>query len=186
MIPLTVTLVLVLVLALLMLRGLFLGYPPPIIETSVLGTKDQALVAAVADAMFPANGPIPLSGTEAGLVSYMHQHLAPLGQKQRALVKVLFWFLEHAPWIMGPRHARFTKLSQAERIRVLHTLATSRIYFCRIAFLSMRTMLTMGYLANAEVAKEVGMIASPSPFEPRRTPASERPPRPRLHTPRHA
>ena len=43
-------------------------------------------------------------------------------------------------------------------------MSRSPIYFRRIAFLSLRTMLTMGYLADPRVAKHVGMVADTAPF----------------------
>ena len=47
---------------------------------------------------------------------------------------------------------------------VLREMATSSIYFRRIAFLSLRTMLTMGYLANPAVAAQMGMTSNLAPF----------------------
>ncbi|HTJ84285.1 MAG TPA: hypothetical protein VL400_21340, partial [Polyangiaceae bacterium] len=59
---------------------------------------------------------------------------------------------------------RFTSLDEEGRLRVLESMRTSPIYFRRIAFLSIRTMLTMGYLANADVARAMNMTADPDPF----------------------
>ncbi len=146
-------------------RGIFFGYARPPLRDAILSAKEQAIVAACADALFPRGGPIPLSGTEAGLVGYMDQNLRRLPRQQRALVRLLFAFIEHGPWIFGPRLARFTRLTPDERIAALSDMARSRIYFRRIAFLSMRTMLSMGYLANGRVAESIGMVARLSPFE---------------------
>jgi hypothetical protein len=150
----------------LVLRALFLGYPPPRLAAgSTLTRKEQALVAAAADALFPPDGPIPLSGTEAGLVEYMDASLRRVPAGQRALLRLLFVFLEHGPWIFGPRRARFTQLTPDDRVVALTDMAGSAIYFRRIAFLSLRTMLSMGYLANDAVARTIGMTSHASPFE---------------------
>lgn len=169
MIVALVCLSLIAVAIVLVLREVFLGYGPPIVEGHrALGAKEQAVVAAAADAMFPEGGPIPLSGTQAGLVRYMDRHVADLSSRQRALVKLLLWFVEHGPRVFGPsRRARFTRLSHDERARALASMRTSSVYFRRIAFLSLRAMLTMGYLANADVARHMRMTASASPFDPR-------------------
>ena len=44
-------------------------------------------------------------------------------------------------------------------------MAASHIYFRRVAFLSIRTMLAMGYLANPAVARRIGWVEHCSPFE---------------------
>src|SRR5512142_1129788 len=109
--------------------------------------NEQAVVAACADAMFPPAGPIPVSGTDAGLVAYVESYLAGLPRSQRLLVRLLFLFIQLSPWLFGPHRSRFTRLRPAERIRVFEDMAVSRVYFRRIAFLSMRAIMTMGYFA---------------------------------------
>jgi hypothetical protein len=146
--------------ALLLVRGIFLGYPRATLAGATnLSKKEQAIVAAVADAMFPKGGAIPLSGTEAGLVAYLDRYIGRMPNPSRTLSRLLLQFIEHGPWLFGPRRARFTRMSQAERLAALDDMRTSSIYFRRIAFLSMRTMLTMGYLANADVARSMRMFA---------------------------
>lgn len=146
-------------------RGVFLGYPQGRLrDRPFLSRKEQAIVASLADAFFPPGGPIPVSGTEAGLVEYMDDYCKQLPPGQGRLVRLLFVFLEHSPWAFGPRRERFSSLSLADRIEVLERMRTSPIYFRRIAFLSMRTMLTMGYLAHAGVARQVGSVPHEDPY----------------------
>jgi hypothetical protein len=145
-------------------RGLFFGYPEKSVVDGATGAKEQAVIAACADAFFPPGGPIPVSGTRAGLVSYFDEYLGRLPKGQAVLVRLLVWFIEHGPWVFGPKPVRFTRLSLADRIRVLKSMQTSPIYFRRIAFLSMRTILTMGYLANAEVMRAMHMKHDADPF----------------------
>ncbi|MFT3772090.1 MAG: hypothetical protein QM820_42330 [Minicystis sp.] len=150
----------------LLARAIVLGYPPARLpEGSLLNRKEQAIVAACADALFPPGGPIPLSGTEAGLVAYMDHYLAGLPALPRLLGRLLFHSIEHGPWLFGPRRVRFTRLTAAQRIAALHEMAHSSLYFRRVSFLSMRAMMTMGYLAHPEVAKTMRMVSDRSPFE---------------------
>jgi hypothetical protein len=152
----------------LLVRAVVAGYPPPRLGPgALLGRKEQAIVAACADALFPPGGPIPVSGTEAGLVAYMDAYVRRLPPLARLLVRLLFRSIEHGPWIFGPRPARFTRLRPAERVAVLRAMATSRMYFRRLSCLSMRAMMTMGYLAHPEVARSMHMAADLAPFEPR-------------------
>ncbi len=147
-----------------LMRGLFAGYPEKRLSESRLSAKEQAIIAACADAFFPPGGPIRLSGTQARLVEYMDRYVERLPEGQRVLVRLLFWFIEHGPWVFGPTHTRFSDLPLADRLAVLETMQKSPIYFRRVAFLSMRTMLTMGYLSHPEVAKAMRMKADTDPF----------------------
>lgn len=159
-------------LAALLLRSVALGYPPATLPLgSFFGRKEQAIVAACADALFPPGGPIPLSGTEAGLVAYMDAYVGGLPPLPRLLGRLLFHSVEHAPLLFGPRRARFTRLCPEERIEALRLMAESSLYFRRVSFLSMRAMMTMGYLANSRVAESIRMRQNLAPFE-RREPAA--------------
>jgi hypothetical protein len=155
----------------LVVRAVFLGYPPPALPGALLGRKEQAIVAACADALFPPGGPIPLSGTEAGLVAYMDTYVRRLPRGPRLLARLLFHYIEHGPWIFGPRHVRFTRLSPGERVDALRRMAHGDLYFQRLALLSLRAMMTMGYLANPRVADAMRMVPDTAPFEHRRSQA---------------
>ena len=113
--------------------------------------REQIVVAACADTMFPPNGPIAVSGTEAELVSYVDAYIRALPRMQRFLVHMLFLFIQLSPLVFGPRHSRFSRLSQHERLMVFRDMEVSSIYFRRIAFLSMRAIMTFGYFACKRV-----------------------------------
>ncbi|WP_437514681.1 gluconate 2-dehydrogenase subunit 3 family protein [Sorangium sp. So ce1099] len=132
-----------------------------------LSVRERAIVAACADALFPAGGPIPLSGTEAGLVEYMDHHVARTPRPLRPYMRLLLHFVELSPWVFGPRRARFTRLPEADRVAVLASMAQSCIYLRRVTFLSLRTLLSMGYLANEKVARAIGVACCATPFERR-------------------
>lgn len=136
-------------------------------RSRALSVRERAIVAACADALFPAGGPIPLSGTEAGLVEYMEHYVARTPRPLRPYMRLLFHFVELSPWVFGPRRARFTRLPQADRIAVLASMSQSCIYLRRVTFLSLRTMLSMGYLANEKVARAIGVACCATPFERR-------------------
>jgi hypothetical protein len=157
-----------LVLAALLVRAVFFGYPPAELPGGALfSRKEQAVVAAAADALFPPGGPIPLSGTEAGLVAYVDAYVAGLPPTPRLLGRLLFHLVEHGPWIWGPRRVRFTRLRPEERIQALRELQESALYFRRVSFLSMRAMMTMGYLGCPAVARKMGMVPNLAPYEAR-------------------
>jgi hypothetical protein len=151
----------------LLLRGLLFGYPPAQLGPgALLSRKEQTLVANVADALFPPHGPIAVSGSEAGLVAYTDQYLRDVPSQTRFLLRLLFVFIEHGPWVFGPS-ARFTRLTQERRIVALERMAQSPIYFRRVAFLSIRMVMCMGYLANENVKRAIGLQYCIAPFERR-------------------
>ena len=149
----------------LLIRGIFLGYPRAALADSTLDRREQAIVAACADALFPPGGPIPVSGTEAGMLRYMDTYLQRLPRVPRLLVRLLLLSIEHGPLLFGPRPARFTRLRPVERIAVLRAMARSSVYFRRVSFLSVRTMMTMGYLAHPEVQRRMHIVPNAAPFE---------------------
>lgn len=164
----TLVVALALTLAVTLVRGVFLGYPDPVLPSAaVLSRKEQAVVAAVADALFPPGGPIPVSGTEAGLVAYMDASIRQYPRHMIVLTRLLFAFIEHGPWLFGFA-PRFTRLSQPERVRAMQRMSESPIYLRRVAFLSIRMLMTMGYLANDDVKRSIGLRYRTAPFEAKR------------------
>jgi hypothetical protein len=143
------------------------GGPAPGPRARTLSARERVIVAACADALFPSGGPIPLSGTEAGLVDYMDRYVARAPRPLRPYMRLLLHFIELSPWVFGPCRARFTRLSHEDRIAALASMAQSRIYFRRLTFLSLRTMLSMGYLANEKVARAIGVTCCAAPFDRR-------------------
>ena len=140
------------------------AYPPPALDGSTLNRLEQALVAAVADALFPPGGLFPLSGTEAGMIEYFDGYLRRCHGQEGLLLRLLLLATELSPFVFGPRRAPFSKLSLADRTRSLQEAFKSRIYFRRVAFTSMRALMTMGYLSNRQVAEHMGFAPNADPF----------------------
>lgn len=152
------------VLALGLLYGLLLGYPPRRFTTRVLNRKEQAVVAACAETLFPERDPMPLTGVEAGVVEYFDSHLFELPGDKRLQIRALIWLIEHGPWIFAGA-PRFSRLSPARREAFLADMSTSRFYLRRIAFLSLRTLLCMAYFANPQIAARLGCTPNTRPFD---------------------
>jgi hypothetical protein len=111
----------------------------------------HAVVAASADAMFPPSGPIPVSGTDAGVVAYFFAHVAALPFGKRVLFTLLLLFLQLSPFVFGPRRTRFTRLTPEERARHLREMDRSPLFLRRAASQSLKFVLTLGYFACSRV-----------------------------------
>ncbi len=145
-------------------RDRLLGYPEPPIADSPLDAMEQAFVAAAIDAYFPPGGAIPISGAEAGLLEYCDAYLKRSVGGTRVLIHLLMLFLEMSPLAFGPRRARFSELEPADRVRFLEGALNSRIYFRRLSVTSLRTLMTMGYIACPAVSDHMGVVADTNPF----------------------
>lgn len=143
----------------------FAGYGAKLLPSGAFSAKEQRVIAAAADAVFPARGPIPVSGTEAGLLPYLDRYLRNLPRGPAVLLHLLFHFVEHAPWIWGPRRVRFTRQTPEQQRAYLAHMSGSDLYFLRVSFTSMRALFTMAYLADPRVAEAMGIRQLAAPFE---------------------
>lgn len=122
-----------------------------------LSGRDAAVLDAVGEAMFPAGGAIAASARDAGLISYMDDYFSWHSPANRFLMKLLFFLFEHATLVFGPSRRRLSALDPRAREEYLAGWDESRFYLRRMAFQSLRAMVTMAYLASAEVEAHLGV-----------------------------
>ncbi len=155
----------------LAVRRLLVGYPrsgaPALV---VLAPREACFLDAAADATFPAGGAIPLSGLDAGLPRYVDRWLSALPGRQRLLIRVLLLLMEHATLLFAaPGRGglrRFSSLRLDQRESVLRSWAESRFFVRRLVFMSLRAILTMGYLGHPTALRHLRLApyAFPSPI----------------------
>ena len=141
------------------LARVFAGYPPPPRPFKVLNRREVALLTAAANATFPAGGALPPSGGEADIAGYLDRWLAVLHGRILVLMRLLFFLIEHATLFFpapgrGGRR-RFSSLSSDQQVAVLEGWRTSSLYPRRMAFASLRAILTMGYFAYPPVLRQL-------------------------------
>ncbi len=145
----------------------FVGHPTPPAGLGRLGRGEAAFVAAAADALYPPGGAVPPSGCEAGIPGYVDRYLDRVPPQTRGLMRALFFLMQHATLFFpapGPTgFRRFSSLDHDQRVAVLSGWATSRFFPRRFAFTSLRAVLTMGYFADPEVLRRLGL--APYAFE---------------------
>jgi hypothetical protein len=117
--------------------------------------SEQKVVAACADTLFPPGGPIPVSGTDAGIVAYVDAHFADLRWTKRTLLRLALLFLQLHTLLFGWRFTRFTRLPPAERAKVLAEMEMSELQIRQGAYMSVRFILTMAYGANPTVTSHI-------------------------------
>lgn len=159
-----VVVVAALALGVALVRGWFLGYGAARPEAPSLNAKEQAVLLAAADAMFPRGGVLPISGSEAGVLRHIDATLRSSPTRIRLLLRLLFRFVEHGPWLLQLR-GRLTRQTPARRVETLRSWAESPFYFLRVTFTSLRTLISLAYLADTRVIHEIGAEPDTSPFE---------------------
>jgi hypothetical protein len=149
------------------LRRFFAGYPRLVESLGVVTPREAHFLDAAAEATYPAGGAIPLAGRDAGLPRYVDGWLKALPRRQRLLIRALFALMEHgtlvfaAPGRGGLR--RFSSLTLDQRESVLRGWAESGLFPRRLVFMSLRAILTMGYLGHPTALRHLRL--APYAFE---------------------
>lgn len=137
----------------------FAGYREPGPRIGLLAPREVGFVEAAALAMFPSGGAVAPSGLEAGILEYVDRYTSRLTPSLRRLLRLLFVAVEHATLVFpapGPGgRRRFSKLTPEQRVAVLLGWQRSRLFARRLAFTSLRAVLTMGYFADPAVLREL-------------------------------
>ncbi len=137
------------------------GYPVPDRRYRVLIRPEVASLASVSEAMFPPGGHIRSSGLDADLPAYIDRWMAVSQPRVRLLMHLLFFFVEHATLLFPApgrhRRRRFSSLGLEQRVAVLGAWGESGLYLRRLVFMSLRSILTMGYFAYPPVLRQLGV-----------------------------
>lgn len=126
-----------------------------------LSRGERDLIGAAADAFFP--DALPRSGRDAGVVAYIDRLFERAHPPQRRLFRLLFLFTELSPVLFSLTRP-LSRLPHAAQMRALDTAFKSRLYLRRVAFLALRTLLTMAYFADDEVQRALGIDNQTDPF----------------------
>jgi hypothetical protein len=137
------------------------GYPASGRRYQILNRAEVASVAAFAEAMIPPGGHIDSSGLDADLPAYVDRWMAACQKRTRVLMHLLFFLIEHATLFFpppGPRpRRRFSSLSLEQRSAALEGWGESGLYVRRLAFVSLRSILTMGYFYYPPVLRQLAV-----------------------------
>lgn len=138
------------------LREAFGGYAQRPVGLKILGNKTYAIVCAIGEALLPQGGDIPLSHIEARVPQFVDEYMANLPAMMRNLIFALFFLMEHAAYLFAFTTHRLSDLPVEKRVAYLDGWENSRIYYRRMAFMSLRAIYGMAYLGCPDVEKAIG------------------------------
>jgi hypothetical protein len=149
------------------------GYPPTPPSVRLLRPREYATIAAAASATFPRGGAVPLSGLDANVAGHVDRFVQAQPRGSRRLMRLLFVLVEHATMLFPPggpgARRRFSALTPVQQVAYLEGWRTSRLFFRRLVFTSLRAIVTMGYLSHADVLAALDLV--PQQIEGRPTQA---------------
>ncbi|WP_231513628.1 gluconate 2-dehydrogenase subunit 3 family protein [Mycobacterium paragordonae] len=140
----------------------------------MLTTRERAVVAAIAEAFFPAREPIGIDGNAAGAVSYVDRMLSGLALPLRIQLRCLLLAFEVGTALTS-RGALFSAVPLDERVARLQAWERADHYTQRALYSALRWIFTLAYLADPEVQRRIGMPESDAhPPAPVRRPGAPR------------
>ncbi|HCP45903.1 MAG TPA: hypothetical protein DIU15_07670 [Deltaproteobacteria bacterium] len=134
-----------------------------------LERREYAIVAALADTLFPPGNSIGLTGMEARVPEYIDRWLDGLSADKASEYRMMLLVFEHGTLAFGLRARRFTDLPLLARERYLRRWETTRVYSRRMLATALKTSLGTAYFAHPEVRASLGVRSSC------KTPADEAP-----------
>lgn len=124
----------------------------------MLTQREARIVRAVAETVFPPGDDRFVTPDEARVVEYLDELLANVEPRERALMRGMFVLFETQTLLTNPlRPSLFTRASPQVRTRSLQGWERSNIYFRRLAFQAIRSLMLWAYVDNPTVERSMGI-----------------------------
>ena len=131
--------------------------PEPSCELLFLERRDFAILAALADTIFPYGNPLGRSGSAARVPEYVDRMLARMPKDKAEEFRAMMLLFEHGTLAFGLRVRRFTELPPAAAQRYLRRWEEAQVYSRRMLAAGLKTLLGIAYFAHPEVQKAMGI-----------------------------
>jgi len=131
--------------------------PKPACPLVYLERREFAILVALADAIFPKDNPLGLSGSEVRVPEYVDRMLARMPADKAAEFRAMLLLFEHGTLAFGLRARRFTELPQKAREKYLRRWEEARVYSRRMLAAGLKTLLGIGYFAHPDVKAALGI-----------------------------
>lgn len=162
-----ITTIIVLFAAVMVVRRAFLGYATPSENYENISNAEVAMLEAVSEVMFPKGGDIDASWAEADVIRYVDQYFGQHSTKNRVLMHLLLYLIEHATILFVPSWKRLSDLDAQRRYKYIDEWEHSNLYLKRMVFTSLRAILCMAYCAHPLVEKQMGYFRNKECLENR-------------------
>lgn len=119
-----------------------------------LNKRQKRFLKAACEVLIPKDAPVAISGIEAGTIENLEEFLDSLPKSQRKLIPWLFRLLGILAFLkkFKPLYLQSSK----QRENFFSWLEKNKVYFFRISYYSLKTLLGLGYFANVDVMKGIG------------------------------
>jgi len=135
----------------------FTWYPRPARRYRHFFPGEVAVVTSAGEAIFPPGGRLPQAGSDADLTGYLDRYLGASPPRLRMLMRGLLFLVEHSTFFLwAPGRAgwrRFSSLDLDQRMAVIEGWARSRVFARRLVFTSLRSLLTLAFLAHPPILR---------------------------------
>lgn len=132
----------------------------------VLTKREARVVVAIAETMFPDNADRRVSIEDARIVEYLDELFAEIEPRERAMMRSLLMLVEVQSLVFNYRRPRlFTRASAEDRARNLAGWDKSNLYYRRLVFQAIRSLMLWAYVDNPDVEQSIGVERGTSVIE---------------------
>lgn len=143
------------------IRRFFAGYSAAPVGVRTLSAPEYQTASAAAQVLYPEGGAIAASGGSARVALHTDGFVGAQTSGNRILMRLLLVLIEHATLVFpahGPHgRRRFSALDSEQQLAYLEGWRGSETAARRLVFTSLRAILTMGYFADPEVLRSLGL-----------------------------
>ncbi|MFK7929874.1 MAG: hypothetical protein AB8H79_16900 [Myxococcota bacterium] len=124
------------------------------------------MVLAIAETMFPEGDARRVSVEDAKIVEYLDDLFAEIEPRERIMMRSLFALVEVQSLVFSfKRPSLFSRASPEVRSKNLAGWDKSRLYYRRLVFQAIRSLMLWAYVDNPDVEQSIGVERGTSVLE---------------------
>lgn len=132
----------------------------------MLTQREARVVLAIAETMFPEGDARRVSVEDARIVEYLDELFAEIEPRERVMMRSLLGLIEVQSLVFNFRRPRlFTRASPEERAKNLAGWDKSNLYYRRLVFQAVRSLMLWAYVDNPDVEQSIGVERGTSVIE---------------------
>lgn len=135
-----------------------LGLPERLVDHPPVQQSLSNTLDALAMTVFPAGGAIPYSGRDTQVAEYVLEHLRKIPRQESELIVLIFLLYEHVLPKLLAKGWTFSSMVESQRVEMLEHLHNSPFFPLRFLNITVRMFLSLGYMADERVLREMGFF----------------------------